>query len=192
MWSRTEAFCGKPWLWCNVQNFGRTVHLGGALDRNNTHLAAARQHPNAAQLVGLGFVNEGLGYNPVAYDLMFEMAWRNGPVDLNKWIANYAHHRYGKSNPHAARAWRILKDTVYTAPHRTRSIIDHVPTLNPAGGAPYDNVQLAGAWQHLFQAADELGGAETYRFDLVNIARQVLSNHAAVLAAQGGRGPPLG
>ena len=34
MWNQTEAFCGKPWLWCNIQNFGGTVHLGGALDRN--------------------------------------------------------------------------------------------------------------------------------------------------------------
>ena len=84
-------------------------------------------------------------------------------------------------NPSAARAWRILKDTVYAAPHRTRSIIDHVPSLNPADDAPYDNVRLAGAWRHLLRAADELGSADTYRFDLVNIARQVLSNHAAVL-----------
>ena len=77
MWSQTEAFCGKPWLWCNVQNFGCTVHLGGALDRNNDGLHAARTDPNRGSLLGLGFVNEGLGYNPVAYDLMFEMAWRN-------------------------------------------------------------------------------------------------------------------
>ena len=112
---------------------------------------------------------------------MFEMAWRDGPIELDTWITNYAHHRYGSANADAARAWHILKDTVYTAPHRTRSIIDHVPTLNPAGGVPYDNVQLAGAWLYLLRAADELGDADTYRFDLVNIARQVLSNHAAAL-----------
>jgi len=181
MWSRTEAFCGKPWLWCNVQNFGRTVHLGGALDRNNAGLNAARQDPNRGALVGLGFVNEGLGYNPVAYDLMFEMAWRDRTVDLSQWMRNYSRHRYGKANPDAEAAWAILKDTVYTAPNRTRSIIDHVPSLNPAGGVPYDNVQLADAWRRLLQAAEDLGDVDTYRSDLVNIIRQVLSNHAAVL-----------
>ena len=87
MWNKTEAFCGKPWLWCNVQNFGRTVGLGAALNRNNDGLFAARRDPKSGRLVGLGFVNEGLCYNPVAYDLMFEMAWRDEPVDLKAWIA---------------------------------------------------------------------------------------------------------
>ena len=180
-WSRTQAFYGKPWIWCNVQSFGRTVNLGGALDVNNTGLSAARRHPERGRLAGLGFVNEGLGYNPVAYDLMFEMAWRDGPIDLSRWIEEYAHHRYGSDNADAAAAWSILKDTVYTAPHRTRSVIDHVPSMNAAGGAPYDNVRLAGAWRRLLSADDELGHADTYRFDLVNVARQVLSNHATVL-----------
>jgi len=184
MWSRTEAFCGKPWLWCNVQNFGCTVQLGGALDRNNTGLNEARQDPNCGTLAGLGFVNEGLGYNPVVYDLMFEMAWRDAPVDLAQWVREYSRGRYGRPNAQAEAAWEILKDTVYTAPHRTRSIIDHVPSLKPAGGPPYDNAQLAEAWRGLLQAADELGERDAYRFDLVNVARQVLSNHAADLQHQ--------
>ncbi|MCL4203952.1 MAG: family 20 glycosylhydrolase [Pirellulaceae bacterium] len=181
MWSRTEAFFGKPWLWCNVQNFGGTVHLGGALDRNNAGLNAARRDPNRGRLSGLGFVNEGLGYNPVAYDLMFEMAWRDALVDLPRWIRDYSRHRYGKTHAEAETAWAILLDTVYTAPHRTRSIIDQVPSWKPAGGSPYDQVQLADAWRRLLLAAEELGDADTYRFDLVNVARQVLSHHAAVL-----------
>jgi alpha-N-acetylglucosaminidase len=77
MWNETEAFCGKPWLWCNIQNFGDTVFLGGPLNTIATDLPAARRHPDRGRLVGLGFVNEGLGYNPVVHDLMFEMAWRD-------------------------------------------------------------------------------------------------------------------
>jgi alpha-N-acetylglucosaminidase len=180
-WSRTQAFYGKPWLWCNVQNFGCTVHLGGALEKNNSGLFAARQHCGKGKLAGLGFVNEGLGYNPVAYDLMFEMAWRNETVDLSEWIRGYAFYRYGQSNADAEQAWQDLKYTVYTAPHRTRSIIDHLPTLDQTEGPPYSNKQLADAWQNLLKAADKLGDYDTYRFDLVNIARQVLSNHAAVI-----------
>jgi len=66
MWSVTDAFCGKPWLWCNVQSFGRTVALGAALATNNDGVHAARRDPRGGRLVGLGFVNEGLCYNPVA------------------------------------------------------------------------------------------------------------------------------
>ncbi len=180
-WSRTQAFCGKPWLWCNVQNYGRNVHLGGALEKNNAGLMSAKRNPDSGKLMGVGFVNEGLGYNPVAYDLMFEMAWRNEGVDLAEWIKGYAGYRYGQSNPDAQRAWAALKDTVYAAPFRTRSIIDHSPTLGPARGAPYDTIRLASAWHHLLSASGSLGKVDTYRFDLVNVARQVLSNHATTL-----------
>jgi len=180
-WSRTQSFYGKPWLWCNVQNFGRNVHLGGALEKNNTSLMAARQNPEKGKLAGLGFVNEGLGYNPVAFDFMFEMAWRNEAVDLSEWIKEYAVYRYGQPNTDSERAWQVLKNTVYTAPHRTRSVMDHLPTLNQVAGAPYSNNQLADVWQNLLKASGKLGSADTYRFDLVNIARQVLSNHTAVL-----------
>ncbi|MCD6392593.1 MAG: alpha-N-acetylglucosaminidase C-terminal domain-containing protein, partial [Planctomycetes bacterium] len=179
--SHTDAFCGKPWIWCNVQNFGGTVFLGGRLDRNNAGLTAARQDPKAGKLIGLGFVNEGLGYNPVVYDQMFEMAWRNRPLDLSQWIKGYAHYRYGQANADAEAAWLILQSTVYTAPHGTQGIVLRIPSLNPAGGTPYDNLQLADAWRRLLQAADTLGEADTYRFDLVNVARQVLSNHASSL-----------
>ena len=59
--------------------------------------------------------------------------------------------------------------------------MDHLPTLNQVAGAPYSNKQLADAWQNLLKASGKLGSTDTYRFDLVNIARQVLSNHTAVL-----------
>jgi alpha-N-acetylglucosaminidase len=83
MWNRTEAFCGKPWLWCNVQNFGGTIALNGALSKMSADPSAVRQDPSGGKLVGLGFVNEGLDYNPVVWDLMFQMAWREKPVDLD-------------------------------------------------------------------------------------------------------------
>jgi alpha-N-acetylglucosaminidase len=169
-------------MWCNVHSFGCSVNLGGALNRNNDGLMSARRDPNSGLLTGLGFVNEGLDYNPVVYDLMFEMAWRETPVNLSAWITDYVHHRYGQSRVDAQQAWRILADTVYGAPNRTRSIIDHAPTLTSGGGFPsYSNTRLADAWHYLLQASQELAGTDTYDFDLVNVARQVLSNHAAIL-----------
>lgn len=181
MWNQTDAFCGKPWVWCNIQTFGDTVFLGGAVGRINKDLHAARRNPKGGALCGLGFVNEGLGYNPVVQDLMFEMAWSDAPVDLDAWIVDYARHRYGRRTASAERAWLILKDTVYAASNRTRSIIDHHPSLKTRGAAPYDNIRLSLAWRGLLEAADDLALVDTYRYDLVNVARQVLSNHAANL-----------
>ena len=182
MWNLTQAFCGKPWVWCNVQNFGCTVGLGGALGKINHDPHAARRDPQSGKPAGLGFVNEGLGYNPVVYELMFETAWRDQPVDLPAWITEYARHRYGQPDADAQRAWQILLGTVYQAPSRARSVIARVPTLAAGRGvAPYDNAQLAEAWRLLLAAADELGDRDAYRFDLVNVTRQVLVNHASSL-----------
>ncbi|MBM4027014.1 MAG: alpha-N-acetylglucosaminidase, partial [Planctomycetes bacterium] len=180
-WSKTEAFYGKPWLWCNVQCFGDTVHLSGALNKIAQDLPALRHQPESGKLVGLGFVNEGLGYNPVVDDLMFEMAWRDRPVDVQAWLGDYTRHRYGRTDAHARQAWRILADTVYNGSYRTRSVIDQVPHVRAAPKLPYDRRKLVGAWEALHTAAEALGEVDTFRFDLVNVARQVLSNHAAVL-----------
>ena len=184
MWDKTEAFCGKPWLWCNVQNFGRRVCLGAALPRNNEGIHAARRDPKAGRLVGLGFVNEGLCYNPVAYDLMFEAAWRDEPVDLPSWIDGYAQHRYGRTNADAQRVWRVLLDTVLRRASSEGSVIDQAPTLQKPHAAVADNAKLAEAWRGLVDASDELGSVDPFRFDLVNTARQVLANHAAVVQAE--------
>ena len=46
---------------------------------------------------------------------------------------------------------------------------------------PRGIIKLAGAWEALLAASGDLGETDTFRFDLVNVARQVLSNHAAVL-----------
>ena len=73
MWPHTEAFYGKPWLWCSVQNWGGRVYLGGALNTLSRSLMTARNDPKSGQLTGMGFANEGLGYNPIVYDLMFEI-----------------------------------------------------------------------------------------------------------------------
>jgi len=180
-WSKTEAFYGKPWLWCNIQNFGCTVHLSGALNRIGHNLQTIRRQPESGKLSGLGFVNEGLGYNPVVYDLMFESAWRDQPVDLEQWLADYALNRYGKQNKNARRAWQILGATVYNGTYRTRSVVDRVPRLKEVADVPYDNAQLAEAWRALQAASDELGTVDAFGFDLVNVARQVLSNYANVL-----------
>ncbi|MDD4873054.1 MAG: alpha-N-acetylglucosaminidase C-terminal domain-containing protein, partial [Kiritimatiellae bacterium] len=181
MWDKTDAFCGKPWLWCNVQSFGRRVCLAGWLDRNNDALFAVKHDPKSGKLIGLGFVNEGLCYNPVAYDLMFENAWRNEAVDLPTWIDEYAHHRYGSLNASASRAWRVLLDTVLMKGAGSASVIDQGPKLQVGPARLAHNDKLAEAWRALDEASPVLNGVDTFRFDLVNVARQVLVNHASIL-----------
>ncbi len=116
---------------------------------------------------------------------MFEMAWRDEPVDLKQWLRDYAWHRYGRANADAEAAWMILNSTVHPVLRPmewpNHYIIGRVPSLKPARDKLYDNARLAEAWRLLLEAADELKDGDPYRFDLVNVARQVLSNHATEL-----------
>lgn len=179
VWNLTRAFCGKPWVWCNIQSFGNRVWLGGALDRINRDLFAARQDPQAGRLRGLGFVNEGLDFNPVVYELLLELAWRDGPVDLPAWLRDFARRSYGGRHEAAEQAWDLLHRTVYQAAFDNPVAYTTVPSLNSPRGTPYDTDLLAKAGQLLLSAADDLGKSDAFRFDLVNVTRQVLGNHSA-------------
>ena len=180
MWSVTDAFCGKPWLWCNIQTFGCKVNMGGALDKMIGDLYGARRDPNGGQLSGLGFVNEGLDYNPVVYELMYESAWRDAPVDVGRWLDQYCHHRYGAAHAEAREAWRLLGAHVYDKGQGGASVIVSKPTLEPH--SPIGDVaKLAAAWEHFLNAADALGAVDTYRFDLVQVGRHCLSSYASDL-----------
>ena len=184
VWNKTEAFWGKPWAWCFIQSFGRTVQLGGSMNRIARDLPALRGNKSAGRLEGLGFVNEGLDYNPPVYDLMFEMAWRDAqPVDLGEWLAGYARRRYGRDNADARAAWGVLHSAVYGGPSTTRSIVTRLPSMNSGGVSPGLDARLARAWQLLERAGDDsaVAAQETYRYDLVNLARQVIANRSPAL-----------
>jgi len=187
-WTKTHAFYGKPWLWCIVQNFGRTIRLEGNLPKINADLPAAIASRDKGRLSGIGIVCEGLDYNPVVYDFMGEMAWCTEPVDLESWVKEYAAARYGSEDRAATNAWLTLLRTVHSGNGGSDSDIALRPSLESHGGTGYDTSRLLDAWRRLLSRSGRLGSVSTYRFDVVNVGRQVLSNllprfHADVAAA---------
>ena len=179
VWSETDAFYGKPWLWCIIQDYGDVVSLHGGLPRIAEGLEGAFRSPSRGKLSGMGFVQEGLGYSPVVYDLMTDLMWRPEAPDLERWIDEYAGWRYGRPHPKAREAWRVLLQTLCRQSGRTTAHYcgrPSAPAGIPAapGAPPYDPVDVAKAYDALLACADELGGVDAYRYDLVNVARQVL------------------
>jgi alpha-N-acetylglucosaminidase len=187
VWSKTEAFYGKPWVWAVVQDYGGNVGLHAGLPQIAANLREAMTSPQRGRLAGVGLVNEALGYNPVVNDLLGEMAWRSEVPELNGWLDDFVAARYGSRSAAARRAWQLLLETAYRSPGYTGNPLCDRPSLprNPnaitANPPPYDNARLAQAWHTLLGCADELGQADTYRFDLVHVNRQVLGNLAVRL-----------
>jgi alpha-N-acetylglucosaminidase len=60
-------------------------------------------------MIGVGLTPEGIEQNDVIYDFMMETIWYTSPVDLDKWVTNYAHRRYGFINQDIISAWHLLQ-----------------------------------------------------------------------------------
>jgi alpha-N-acetylglucosaminidase len=187
-WQRTEAFAGKPWLWCIINNWGGKQGMYGRLGEVGVEMPKLLESEEAGNLTGIGSVNEGGENNPIVYEQLYEMAWRQEPMDLEEWVEDYVWARYGVKNQDALDAWKILSETVYDCGDSRHgpqgNFLAMPPTLSENGGGFvrgsifYDSSKVREAFRLLLAAAEELGDRETYRYDLVDLGRQVISDIA--------------
>jgi alpha-N-acetylglucosaminidase len=187
-WKTTNAFHGHPWIWNIINNFGGRSGLGGKLDLVAHEIPRVLKHKNKGKLVGIGLAPEGIGYNPVMYDLLTEMNWRSNISDLKIWLYDYACRRYGYCSSNIKLAWEKLLISVYSGPKSyppLESIICAYPSLttkkagsNGSTEIYYDNDILVEALELLLKESDELSKTETYLNDIVDLSRQVGANIA--------------
>lgn len=182
----SNDYCwGYPVVAGNLHNFGGRINLHGDLPllASNQYARAVRRAPNVC---GSGLFMEAIGQNPVYYDLAFEMPLHADSIDVVDWLGHYARRRYGAPSESAFEAWQILLRTAYsrgTNGTENSSIIAARPALdvkksgpNAGFAIPYDPVELLRAEELLLQDADKLGESSPYRFDIVDVQRQVMSN----------------
>lgn len=190
IWNRTNAYDGKPWIWCMLQNFGQNITMSGRMNSVAHDPANALANPASGNMAGIGVTSEGIEQNPVMFDLMWENSWRDTPVELHEWLDDYCLRRYGVKDERAERAWKILAGSVYEDSLTNggpESIITGRPTFakNPGGTTntrlPYDNRELVKAWELLIAASYDLAESDGFRYDIVDVTRQVLANYASVV-----------
>lgn len=178
IFSYTKSFYGQPFIWCMLQNFGGNSGFFGTVESINSGPFKALHFPNST-LVGLGMTPEGIEQNPVMFELMSELAWRKEPVNLSKWASLYAMRRYGSTQENLTTAWRLLFASVYncTVPHyrnHNHSPLVRRPSFHMNSDVWYDPSDLYKAWKLIIEAAPSLMSKETFRYDLVDVTRQVL------------------
>lgn len=176
---------GYPVVAGNLHNFGGRINLHGDLRllASNQYASAKQKSPNVC---GSGLFMESIEQNPVYYDLAFEMPLHAGKVDIEEWLGRYAERRYGGSSENARKAWMCLLEGPYrpgTNGTERSSIIAARPALNVkksgpnAGlGIPYSPLLLIQAEGLLLKDADRLKDSSPYRFDIVDVQRQLMSN----------------
>ncbi|HEX7934426.1 MAG TPA: alpha-N-acetylglucosaminidase [Paraburkholderia sp.] len=184
----SDPFLGLPWLFGNVWQTGGRNTMGAPLYDYAVRLPRMAAAPGS-RLAGISLYTEGLDVNPIAFELSSEMAWRNAPIDLEAWTRDYIARRYGGHDDHAERAWQRIVKTAYGTRAETdlqpqESLFVAQPSLSAARSCcgpesmTYDMREFAPALDELLKADPKLRDTETYRYDLVDVARQVLANES--------------
>ncbi|XP_022150276.1 alpha-N-acetylglucosaminidase [Momordica charantia] len=188
IWRTSSQFYGTPYVWCMLHNFGGNIEMYGILDAISSGPVDALASENST-MVGVGMCMEGIEHNPVVYEMMSEMAFRSKKVEVQEWLKTYSRCRYGKADHYVDAAWKILYHTIYNctdgiADHNTDFIVklpDWDPYSSSDMGKPhlwYSTQKVINALQLLLNANNDLINSSTYRYDLVDLMRQVLGKLA--------------
>lgn len=180
-------FWGYNFIAGNLHNFGGRINMHGDLNlvASNQYVDAVNKTPNA---IGSGLFMESIVQNPVYYALAYEMPLYEGAIDCKEWLDAYTERAYGAKSENAQKAWYILLESAYgkgTNGVEYSSVIAARPAINvkksgPNAGfkIPYDEQALYKAQALLLADANKLGKSKLYRFDIVDVQRQIMTNLA--------------
>lgn len=180
-----KNYWGYPFIVGCLHNFGGRINLHG-----DFNFLAANQYEIAKKsggnVVGSGLFMESIEQNQTYYALAFEMPCHNGQVDVKEWINKYVLRAYGAQSTAAQNAWHQLLKTAYSPGTNSveySSMIAARPALNvkksgPNAGfnIPYDPQALINLQEILLSDADKLDKSPIYRFDILDVQRQIMSN----------------
>ena len=194
-WQRTNSYSGRPWIWCELHDFGGNMALFGQVTNITVNSMEALQTSNS--LVGFGLTPEGYEGNEVVYDLLLDQAWSSTPINTVQYFHEWTTLRYAGAAaiPSALfDAWEILRETVYNVtdpnvPCVGMGVFQLLPNLtgllNRIGHSPaptvvpYDPRILVKAWSLMLEAAEKessLWQVPAFQLDFVDVTRQVMSN----------------
>ncbi|POH74225.1 alpha-N-acetylglucosaminidase TIM-barrel domain-containing protein [Arthrobacter glacialis] len=186
--NRDATWKGIPYAFGTIWNFGGHTTMGSQLSVQNTRYFEWLNKPGSA-MKGLAIMPEGGDNNPAAFDFFAGLAWRSAPTDLTAWFSDFAQRRYGVADANAAAAWDVLRQTAYDLPandgwsEAADGLFGAAPslTVNKAaawspGSQRYNMDTFATALPKLLAASPAVKATDTYKYDLMDVSRQVLSN----------------
>ena len=183
MWYREKGFGKHDWLYCMLLNFGGNVGLHGRMEQLVNGYYNACAHVNGKTLRGVGATPEGIENNPVMFELLYELPWREERFSPDEWLQAYLKARYGNDlSPEVAEAWRALEHTVYNAPknYQGEGTVEsllcarpgfHLDRTSTWGYAKlfYSPDSTAKAARLLLSVADQYKGNNNFEYDLVYV-----------------------
>ncbi|WP_241677177.1 alpha-N-acetylglucosaminidase TIM-barrel domain-containing protein [Bifidobacterium jacchi] len=179
---------GVPWVWNMLHNFGGRMGMDGVPEVISQDITKA--YESSSYMRGIGITPEAIDNSPIVYELLFDMTWEQDPIDWRAWTRDYAERRYGGTDKTIEQAWQILLDTAYK--HKdgeyyqgaSESIINARPSDGRIGSAStwghsdidYDKAEFEKAAALFAKAYDTYKDSPGFRYDYVDVMRQVLAN----------------
>ncbi|KAJ5820619.1 alpha-N-acetylglucosaminidase [Penicillium riverlandense] len=171
-WQRTNSYSGRPWIWCELHDFGGNMGLFGQITNITVNSVEALQDSDS-------------------------LAWSSTSIDTKQYFREWTTLRYAGALAIPTSlydALEILRATVYDVadpdvPCVGVGLFQIFPGLTgllnrtghfPAPTAiPYDPKALVKAWSLMFEAAKKelsLWQVPAFQLDFVDVTRQVMSN----------------
>ncbi|BCJ35420.1 hypothetical protein Athai_29230 [Actinocatenispora thailandica] len=192
---RDTDWSGTPYAFGTIFNYGGKSTLGACTPVWIDKYRQWRDKQDSA-LTGIALMPEAGDNNAAALDLFASLAWTDHAIDARDWYADYAARRYGHPDRHATAAWQTLRATAYALDGTVKgepqdSLFAAQPSLSATSGAgwspdtmQYDGATFDRALPLLLAAHPTLRHTDAYRYDLVDIARQTLTNRSRILLPQ--------
>lgn len=191
-WYRKEGFNGHDWAFCMLLNFGGNVGMFGKLQHVVDEYYKARQSKFASTLKGVGLTMEGIENNPVMYELVSELPWRDAKFAWKEWLHDYVEARYGNiNNAKVHDAWLLLARSVYGAGAKVveqgchESVLCARPALDVYQVSSWSEMEefynpddVINAARLMVEASHEVKANDNFRYDLVDVTRQAIAEQA--------------
>lgn len=193
-WYRKEGFGQHDWLFCMLLNYGGNVGLHGKMAHLIEEFYKAKDSSFGKTLKGVGMTMEGIENNPVMYELLCELPWREQRFSKDEWLEGYLKARYGKSDSQVSQAWMLLSNTIYNCPAASTQQGTHESILcaRPSWKAyqvsswsemsdyydPADVIRAAGM---MVETAERFRGNNNFEYDLVDIVRQAVAEKGRLM-----------
>lgn len=181
-------------VWCELSNFGGNQGLYGGMEllEKLTPQAEGPMGAMARDAVGMGMISEGVETNPLFYALLTERLNNiDTPIDRREFLTGYALARYGCADEGLLRALELLADSVYHPDGMREGCWENLLCARPSltadrtstwssPAAYYEPEEVELAARLMLEAGRRLGldKLETFRYDMADVTRQVLSDRA--------------
>lgn len=207
IWHRPNGYGEHDWAFCMLENFGANVGLHGRMDQLLNNYYTVREQYNK-HMKGWGFTMEGSETNPIMYELMSELPWRNEKVNKTSWAKQYIKARYGlteekiksltinSNDPYAYlfSTWSNLINGIYNCPDGNNqqgpheSVFCSRPSLDCFQASSwskmtnyYDPNRTMDAAIGMCIMADHFKGNNNFEYDLIDICRQAIADRGRIV-----------